>query len=112
MQRLAIRDRASLYAQAQQVLPGGVCASARANMALGHPFHVSRGDGAGLFDLQGRRYVDMCTSHGASLLGHNHPAIKAAVQTALDLGILPDFPQHLEAIHPGHAQVQQDHRRA
>ena len=88
MQRLAIRDRASLYAQAQQVLPGGVCASARANVALGHPFHVSRGDGAGLFDLQGRRYVDMCTSHGASLLGHNHPAIKAAVQTALDLGIL------------------------
>ncbi len=81
-------DRNSLYALAQQVLPGGVCASARANVALGHPFHVSRGDGAALFDLQGRRYVDMCTSHGASLLGHNHPAIKAAVQAALDLGIL------------------------
>ena len=30
----------------------------------------------------------MSTSHGASLLGHNHPRIKAAVQQALDMGIV------------------------
>ena len=77
-----------LHAAASQYLPGGVCASARANAAIGHPFYVSRGDGALLYDLDGRPYIDMCTSHGASLLGHNHAGIKAAVQSALDIGIL------------------------
>lgn len=76
------------FAIASRVLPGGVCASARGNAALGRPFYVSRGDGALLYDLDGRPYIDMCTSHGASLLGHNHPGVKAAVQAALEQGIL------------------------
>lgn len=79
---------ADLYARAREVLPGGVCASARANAAIGHPFFVSRGEGALLVDLDGRDYVDMCTSHGASLLGHGHPGVTAAVQAALERGIL------------------------
>ena len=83
-----VNRAAELYDFASRYLPGGVCASARANAAIGHPFYVSRGDGALLYDLDGRPYVDMCTSHGASLLGHNHPGIKAAVQSALDAGIL------------------------
>jgi glutamate-1-semialdehyde 2,1-aminomutase len=77
-----------LFTAAQDVLPGGVTATARRNAALGHPFYISRGDGAHVYDLDGNRHVDMCLSHGASLLGHNHPAIKAGVQRALDLGIL------------------------
>jgi glutamate-1-semialdehyde 2,1-aminomutase len=77
-----------LFAIAQDVLPGGVSATARRNAALGHPFYISRGDGAHVYDLDDRPYVDMCLSHGASLLGHNHPAIKAGVQKALDLGVL------------------------
>jgi hypothetical protein len=35
----------SLYAAAQQVLPGGVTASFRVNRAIGRPFYVARGDG-------------------------------------------------------------------
>jgi len=77
-----------LLARASRVLPGAVCASARANAAIGRPFFVSRGDGAYLYDLDGTAYVDMCTSHGASLLGHNHPRIKAAVQQAMELGFV------------------------
>ncbi len=76
------------FAFASRYLPGGVCASARRNEAIGHPFFVSRGDGAYLYDLQGKPYLDMSISHGASLLGHNHPRLKAAVQQALDMGIL------------------------
>lgn len=77
-----------LFAAAQEVLPGGVSATARQNKALGHPFYISRGDGARVFDLDGAPYVDMCLSHGASLLGHHHPGIVAAVQRALDLGVV------------------------
>jgi glutamate-1-semialdehyde 2,1-aminomutase len=77
-----------LFDIARDVMPGGVSATARRNAAIGHPFYVSRGDGATVYDLDGKPHVDMCLSHGASLLGHNHPAIKAAVQRALDLGIV------------------------
>ncbi len=77
-----------LYEQAQQYLPGGVCATARANAAIGHPLYVARGDGSRVYDVEGREYIDMCMSHGASLLGHNHPRIKAAVAKALDLGVV------------------------
>ena len=77
-----------MFEAASRVLPGGVCATARTNAATGRPFYVSRGDGAYLYDLDGQRYIDMCNSHGASLLGHNHPSIKAAVQAALERGVL------------------------
>lgn len=89
------------YALASRYLPGGVCASARRNDAIGHPFFVSRGDGAYLYDLQDRPYLDMSVSHGASLLGHNHPQLKAAVREALDMGILCSC----ETVH--HAQLAQ-----
>jgi len=76
------------YQLAQQYLPGGVSATARANKAIGHPLFVSRGDGPFVYDIEGREYVDMCLSHGASLLGHNHPAVVAGVQRALEMGVL------------------------
>lgn len=83
-------DRAAeLLLAAQAVLPGGVCASARANAAIGRPFFVSRGEGSYLYDLDGKHYVDFCTSHGASLPGHKHPAITAAVQDALNYSVMP-----------------------
>lgn len=84
-------DQETLYQSAQQVLPGGVSASARANRAIGHPFYVRNGDGPYIYDLEGRQYVDLCMSHGASLLGHNHPKIKAAVQHALELGVICSY---------------------
>ena len=73
---------------ARRYLPGGVSATARANAAIGHPLFVQRGDGARVVDIEGNTLIDMCVSHGASLLGHNHPAIKAAVREALDQGII------------------------
>lgn len=62
----------ALYATAQAVLPGGVSSSIRYNKALGRPFYIARGEGAYLYDLEGREYVDLLTPHGATLLGHNH----------------------------------------
>ena len=81
----------SLYAAAQQVLPGGVTASFRVNRAIGRPFYVARGDGPYVYDLDGQQYVDMCMSHGASLLGHNHPQLKVAVAQALEMGIICSY---------------------
>ena len=77
-----------LYQRAQAVLPGGVTANARTNPALGQPFYVSRGEGPFVYDLDGRRFVDTCMSNGATLLGHGHPAVVAAVRRAADLGFV------------------------
>ena len=80
-----------LYQAAKEVMPGGVSASVRFNHALGYPMYIARGDGALIYDLDGREYVDMCLSHGASLLGHNHPRIRAAIEQALDMGIICSY---------------------
>ncbi|HMP40082.1 MAG TPA: aspartate aminotransferase family protein [Roseiflexaceae bacterium] len=77
-----------LYNEAQRYLPGGVTATARVNTAIGRPFYVSRGAGPFVYDLDGVEYIDLCTSHGAALLGHGHPALQAAVMQALELGII------------------------
>jgi len=76
------------YEFAQRYLPGGVSATARANRAVGHPLYVQRGHGARVVDIEGREMIDMCVSHGAALLGHDHPAIRTAVQEALDQGVI------------------------
>jgi len=81
----------ALYELAKNLLPGGVDASARVNRAIGRPFYISHGDGAYLYDLQDRPYLDFCMSHGASLLGHNHPQIVAAVEKALSLGVICSY---------------------
>ena len=77
-----------LYAAAQAHLPGGVSAAARVHASLGRPFLTARGEGAWVYDADGKAYVDMNTSNGASLLGHGHPAVKRAIQHALDMGLL------------------------
>ena len=106
------RSRA-LYQRALRIMPGGVNASARLNPALGHPLFISRGEGAYLYDVDGHRYIDYCLSHGASLLGHGHPAVVAAVQEALSLGVLLsneteiqiEVAEQLAALFPGAEMV-------
>jgi len=78
----------ALLQKARQYLPGGVSAAARVGQGIGGPFFVSRGAGSKIYDLDGREYIDLHTSFGASLLGHGHPRIKEAVARGLDMGIL------------------------
>jgi acetylornithine/succinyldiaminopimelate/putrescine aminotransferase/predicted amino acid dehydrogenase len=43
-----------------------------------------RGEGVWLFDADGRRFLDGSAQYGAVALGHNAPAVVAAVRAALD----------------------------
>lgn len=81
-----VADR--LAAEARQWLPGGVSAAARLHPALGRPFLTARGEGARVTDVDGRSYLDLETSFGATLLGHGDARIRAAIEEALDLGVL------------------------
>lgn len=77
-----------LYAEAQAHLAGGVTAAARVHPSLGRPFMTARGEGARVWDVDGHEYVDLNTSFGASLLGHGHPRVRAAIAQAVELGLL------------------------
>jgi glutamate-1-semialdehyde 2,1-aminomutase len=48
----------------------------------GTPYFVARGEGPYVWDVEGRRYVDLVQSYGAIIAGHAHPAIVEAVQRA------------------------------
>jgi glutamate-1-semialdehyde 2,1-aminomutase len=78
---------AGLVARAQKVIPGGVSSPVRAFRSVGgDPYVVARGEGAYVWDVEGRRYTDFVQSYGAVILGHAHPAVVEAIQKAAALG--------------------------
>src|SRR3982750_2215965 len=74
------------YAEAQKYLAGGVSASTRVNRAIGRPMLFDRAEGCRVWDLDGKEYIDLCCSHGATLLGHGDARVQAAVEQALSRG--------------------------
>lgn len=74
------------FERACQSLAGGVSSSTRVNKALGHPLYFARGEGCRLWDLDGAEYIDLCCSHGATLLGHGDRRVRRAVEAALERG--------------------------
>src|SRR5262245_912890 len=71
---------------AKTSLASGVSSSTRVNQALGHPLYFDRATGCRLWDLDGREYIDLCCSHGATLLGHGDARVRAAVEAAMSRG--------------------------
>ncbi|MGH7138763.1 MAG: aspartate aminotransferase family protein [Pirellulales bacterium] len=82
---------------ADQFLSGGVSASIRLNRAIGRPMYFDRADGCRLWDLDGREYIDLCTSHGATLLGHGDARVREAVHAVLARGAACSYENELHA---------------
>ena len=88
-QATATSDRAEEHFEnAAKVLVAGLSGSARENPGLGRAFLAERGDGPWLIASDGSRYIDFHTGFGATILGHNHPGLRAAIEHALDIGIV------------------------
>jgi glutamate-1-semialdehyde 2,1-aminomutase len=86
-----------LFAEAQELLPGGVSSPVRAFRAVGGtPLFIDRGEGAYLVDVDGNRYVDYVLSWGPLILGHAHPRVVAALEEALRRGTSFGAPSPLE----------------
>ncbi|MBO0728556.1 MAG: glutamate-1-semialdehyde 2,1-aminomutase [Acidimicrobiaceae bacterium] len=76
-----------LWSRALAVTPGGVNSPVRAFRSVGGtPYFVAGGSGAWVWDTEGRRYLDYVQSWGASILGHAHPLVVAAIQKAAEDG--------------------------
>jgi glutamate-1-semialdehyde 2,1-aminomutase len=77
----------SLFARAQQLIPGGVNSPVRAFRSVGgSPFFVKRAVGATLLTADDHELIDFVCTWGPAIHGHNHPRIKAAIATALENG--------------------------
>ena len=77
-----------LFQRAQKLLPGGVNSPVRAFKSVGgEPFFTARADGACLWDVEGKRYIDYVGSWGPMIVGHNHPHVRAAVAQAIESGL-------------------------
>jgi glutamate-1-semialdehyde 2,1-aminomutase len=72
-----------LFARAQRTIPAGVNSPVRAFRSVGGtPRFFARGEGAYLWDADGKRYIDYVGSWGPAILGHAHPEVVRAVQDA------------------------------
>ena len=88
-----------LFARAQRVIPGGVNSPVRAFAAVGGtPYFVDRAEGPYVWDVEGRRFIDLVQSYGAIILGHAHPAVIKAVQTAAEHGTSYGAPTEREVL--------------
>ena len=87
----------SLFSQAQQVIPGGVNSPVRAFKGVGgDPVFFARGQGAYLWDEDGKRYIDYVGSWGPMILGHAHPKVVAAVIETARQGLGFGAPTRIE----------------
>ena len=88
-----------LFARAQRVIPAGVNSPVRAFRSVGGtPRFFARGEGAYLWDVDGRRYIDYVGSWGPAILGHAHPAVVRAVQETATHGLSFGAPTEIEVV--------------
>jgi glutamate-1-semialdehyde 2,1-aminomutase len=86
-----------LFAQAQEVIPGGVNSPVRAFRAVGgDPVFISRGEGMWLIDVDGNRYLDLIGSWGPLMFGHAHTDILDAIYQQAMRGTTFGAPTPLE----------------
>ncbi|MBI3979054.1 MAG: aspartate aminotransferase family protein [Chloroflexi bacterium] len=75
---------AKLYAEAVELLPGGVTHSNR--YWPPYPIYFDRVAGSRIFDVDGNAYVDYWLANGTMFMGHANPAVAAAVAEQLPRG--------------------------
>jgi len=71
----AVGTNAELLAMRERHIPRGVVTA--------HPVVAARAEGAYLWDVEGRRYLDFVGGIGVLNVGHNHPRVVAAVTEQL-----------------------------
>jgi len=68
-------------------MPGGVSSPVRSFGSVGGtPYIVERAEGAHVWDVEGRRYIDYVMSYGPGIVGHAHPDVVAAIRAASERG--------------------------
>ena len=82
--RRATPKSAELLERAARVMPGGNTRTA--SFYPPYPIVIERGEGPWVWDVDGRRYVDMFCNGLSLIHGHNYQPIRAAIEAALPRG--------------------------
>lgn len=86
-----------LFEQSQRLIPGGVNSPVRAFGSVGGtPVFFKRGQGARLWDEDGKEYIDYVGSWGPMILGHAHPEVIRTVQQTAENSLSFGAPTALE----------------
>ena len=86
------------FERAARVIPGGVNSPVRAFSGVGGtPRFIARSEGAFLFDVDGRRYIDFVGSFGPAIAGHAHSLVVEAVARAARNGLSYGAPTEAES---------------
>ncbi len=76
-----------LFAEAREIIPGGVNSPVRAFAAVGgKPPFIARARGSRIWDVDGREYIDYVCSWGPLILGHAPDSVVARVAEAAAAG--------------------------
>src|SRR5690554_2461712 len=71
------------FKEAQQHIPGGVNSPVRSFRSVnGNPPFINKALGSKVTDIDGNTYLDYVGSWGPMILGHAHPKVVEAIQTA------------------------------
>ena len=83
--------------RSRDLFPGGVNSPVRAFRGVGgDPVVAARGEGARIWDADGREYIDYVLSWGPLVLGHAHPMVLDALDEAMRNGTSFGMPTGLE----------------
>ena len=86
MTRINSADRA-LRERAEAVIPGGMYGHQGVGLLPDdYPQFYSRGEGARLWDADGRELLDFMCAYGPNLFGYGHPGINAAFVRQMEIG--------------------------
>jgi glutamate-1-semialdehyde aminotransferase len=83
-----------------EVIPNGVQTESKRpcrHVEGVYPKFITRGDGAYIFDENGKKYIDYPLGLGPILLGHNHPDVNMAISRQMNRGSIFPLPNPLEA---------------
>jgi glutamate-1-semialdehyde 2,1-aminomutase len=73
-------DSSQLFERAKKITPGGVHSPIRSFAGLGRdPIFFKKAQGAHLWSVENKKYIDYCQSFGPLVLGHRDPEVEAQV---------------------------------
>ena len=88
---------AAVMARARELFPGGVNSPVRAFRGVGgEPIVAARGEGARIWDADGKEYIDFVLSWGPLVLGHASPIVLDALERTMANGTSFGMPTELE----------------
>jgi len=88
---------ADVMARARELFPGGVNSPVRAFRGVGgEPIVAARGEGARIWDADGKEYIDFVLSWGPLVLGHASPIVLDALERTMTNGTSFGMPTELE----------------